>query len=55
MFTLFVLALITIGVVAAVLIGMIRQNRTEIMALKRQVQRLEARFDGIAAQEKMHE
>ena len=55
MFTLFVLALITIGVVAAVLIGMIRQNRTEIMALKRQVQRLEARFDSIAEQEKMHE
>ena len=55
MFTLFVLALITIGVVAAVLIGMIRQNRTEIMALKRQVQRLEARFDGISEQEKMHE
>ena len=55
MFTLFVLALITIGVVAAVLIGMIRQSRTEIMALNRQVQRLEARFDGIAEQEKMHE
>ena len=55
MFTLFVLALITIGVVAAVLIGMIRQNRTEIMALKRQVQRLVARFDGIAEQEKTHE
>ena len=55
MFTLFVLALIAIGVVAAVLIGMIRQNRTEIMALKRQVQRLEARFDSIAEQEKMHE
>ena len=54
MFTLFVLALIAIGVVAAVLIGMIRQSRTEIMALKRQVQRLEARFDGIAEQEKMH-
>ena len=55
MFTLFVLALITIGVVAAVLIGMIRQNRTEIMALKRQLKRLEARFDGIAEQEKTHE
>ena len=55
MFTLFVLALITIGVVAAVLIGMIRQNRTEIMALKRQVQRLEARCDGISEQEKMNE
>ena len=55
MLTLFVLALIAIGVVAAVLIGMIRENRTEIMALKRQVQRLEARFDGISEQEKMHE
>ena len=47
MFTLFVLALIVIGVVAAVLIGMIKQNRAEIMELKRHIQRLEARFDGV--------
>ena len=51
MFTLFVLALIVIGVVAAVLIGMIKQNRAETMELKRQIQRLEARFDGIAERE----
>ncbi len=51
MFTLFVLALIVIGVVAAVLIGMIKQNRAEIMELKRHIQRLEARFDGIAERE----
>ena len=47
MFTLFVFALIVIGVVAAALIGMIKQNRAEIMELKRHIQRLEARFDGI--------
>ena len=51
MFTLFVLALIVIGVVAAVLIGMIKQNRAEIMEMKRHIQRLEARFDGIAERE----
>ena len=48
---LFVLALIVIGVVAAVLIGMIKQNRAEIMELKRHIQRLEARFDGITERE----
>ena len=51
MFTLFVLALIVIGVVAAVLISMIKQNRAEIMELKRHIQRLEARFDGITERE----
>ena len=51
MFTLFVLALIVIGVVAAVLIGMIKHNRAEIMELKRHIQRLEARFDGITERE----
>ena len=51
MFTLFVLVLIVIGVVAAVLIGMIKQNRAEIMEMKRHIQRLEARFYGITERE----
>lgn len=49
MFTLFVLALIVMGVACGLLIGKIQQLRTEVVALKRQVQRLEARVDGIAA------
>ena len=51
MFTLFVLSLIVMGVVAAALLTLHKQNRAEIMALKRQVQRLEARLNGISQQQ----
>ena len=54
MFTLFVLSIIVIGVVAAVLVGMLKQNRAETMELKRHIQRLEARLDGITEQESAH-
>ncbi|AUZ04599.1 MULTISPECIES: hypothetical protein [Vitreoscilla] len=47
MFTLFVLNLIILGVVCAGLMQMIKNTRAEIMALKKQVERLQARLDGI--------
>lgn len=47
MFTLFVLTLIAIGVVAAMLMNVIKQHRADVMELKRHIARLEARLDGI--------
>lgn len=47
MLTLFVLSLIILGIACAGLIQMIKNTRAEIMALKKQVERLQARLDGI--------
>ena len=50
MFTLFVLQLMVLGVCCAVLIRMIKDNRAQVVALKKQVERLQARLDGISEQ-----
>lgn len=51
MFTLFVVALIVIGVVAAALLNVMKNTRAEVMELKRHIARLEARLNGISQHE----
>ena len=47
MFTLFVLSLIILGVACGFLINMIKNTRAELVVVKKQVERLQARLDGI--------
>lgn len=47
MFTLFVLNVIFLGIVCGFLIKMIKDTRAEMVVVKKHVERLQARLDGI--------
>ena len=47
MFTLFVLALVVMGVVAGMLLNTVKQHRAEVVWLQKKVAQLEARLNSI--------